>query len=130
MLSFKYRLYWNLHKKKWSLQDRQTGRVAHHVTAYTMYDAKFVVRPAGQAKVRREGKKNVHAFAVGTGGLRDGIATCLSGRPVTYNPYVNDTFVFADTGEPVTEVQAISVYTEDGKPKVYAIPKSNVGLTD
>ena len=130
MLSFKYRLYWNLHKKKWSLQDRQTGRVAHHVTAYTMYDAKFVVRPAGQAKVRREGKKNVHAFAVGTGGLRDGVATCLSGRPVTYNPYVNDTFVFADTGEPVTEVQAISVYTENGKPKVYAIPKSNVGLTD
>lgn len=129
MLSFKYRLYWNLHKKKWSLQDRQTGRVAHHVTAYTMYDAKFVVRPAGQAKVRREGKKNVHAFAVGTGGLRDGIATCLSGRPVTYNPYVNDTFVFADTGEPVTEVQAISVYTENGKPKVYAIPKSDVGPT-
>jgi hypothetical protein len=130
MFSFKYRLYWNLHKKKWSLQDRQTGRVAHHVTAYTMYDAKFVVRPAGQAKVRREGKKNVHAFAVGTGGLRDGIATCLSGRPVTYNPYVNDTFVFADTGEPVTEVQAISVYTENGRPKVYAIPKSDVGLTN
>ena len=130
MFSFKYRLYWNLHKKKWSLQDRQTGRVAHHLTAYTMYDAKFVVRPAGQAKVRREGKKNVHAFAVGTGGLRDGIATCLSGRPVTYNPYVNDTFVFADTGEPVTEVQAISVYTENGKPKVYAIPKSDVGPTN
>ena len=130
MLSFKYRLYWNLHKKKWSLQDRQTGRVQQHVTAYTMYDAKFVVRPAGQAKVRREGKKNVHAFAVGTGGLRDGIATCLSGRPVTYNPYANDTFVFADTGEPVTEVQAISVYTENGKPKVYAIPKSDVGPTN
>ena len=130
MLSFKYRLYWNLHKKKWSLQDRQTGRVAHHVTAYTMYDAKFVVRPAGQAKVRREGKKNVHAFAVGTGGFRDGIATCLSGRPVTYNPYVNDTFVFADTGEPVTEVHVISVYTENGRPKVYAIPKSDVGLTN
>lgn len=130
MLSLKYRLYWNLHKKVWSLQDRKTGRVQQHVTAFTMYDAKFVVRPAGQAKVRREGKKNVHAFAVGTAGFRDGIATCLSGRPVTYNPYKNDTFVFADTGEPVTEVQAISVYTENGKPKVYAIPKSNVGLTD
>ena len=73
---------------------------------------------------------NVHAFAVGTGGFRDGIATRLTGRPVTYNPYENDTFVFADTGEPVTEVQAISVYTENGKPKVYAIPKSNIGLTN
>ena len=128
---FKYRLYWNLHKKKWSLQDRQTGRVKHHVTAYTMYDAKFVVRPAGQAKVRREGKKNVHAFAVGTAGFRDGIATVSSGRPVTYNPYVNDTFVFADTGEPVTEVQVITVCTDPfGRPKVYAIPKSDVGLTN
>ena len=125
----KYRLYWNLHKKKWSLQDRKTGRVQQHVTAFTMYDAKFVVRPAGQAKVRREGKKNVHAFAVGTGGFRDGIATYLD-SPVTYNPYVNDTFVYADTGEPVTEVQAISVYTDNGKPKVYAIPKSDVGLTN
>ena len=46
---FKYRLYWNLHKKKWSIQDRKTGRVRQHVTALTMYDAKFVVRPAGQA---------------------------------------------------------------------------------
>ena len=124
------RIYWNLHKKIWSLQDCKTGLVTKHVTAFTLHSAKFVVRPAGQAKVRREGKKNVHAFAVGTGGFRDGIATCLSGRPVTYNPYVNDTFVFADTGEPVTEVQAISVYTENGKPKVYAIPKSDVGPTN
>ena len=126
----KYRLYWNLTKKKWSLQDRKTGRVQQHVTAFTMYDAKFVVRPAGQAKVRREGKKNVHAFAVGTGGLRDGIATCLSGKPVTYNPYKHDTFVFADTGEPVTDVHVISVFTRNGKPEVYAIPKSNIGLTN
>lgn len=126
----KYRVYWNLHKKVWSLQDRKTGRVSQHVPAFTMYDAKFVVRPAGQAKVRREGKKNVHAFAVGTEGFRGGIATCSTGRPVTYNPYKNDTFVFADTGEPVTEVQAITVSTKDGRPSVYAIPKSDVGLTN
>jgi hypothetical protein len=130
MLSFKYRIYWNLHKKVWSLQDRTTGRVRNHVTAFTLYDAKFVVRKAGQAKVRREGKKNVHAFAVGTGGLRDGVATCLSGRPVTYNPYKHDTFVFADTGEPVTDVHVISVFTRNGKPEVYAIPKSDVGPTN
>ena len=130
MLSFKYRVYWNLHKKVWSLQDRTTGRVRNHVTSFTLYDAKFVVRPAGRDKVRREGKKNVHAFAVGTGGLRDGVATCMTGRPVTYNPYKHDTFVFADTGEPVTDVHVISVFTRNGKPEVYAIPKSNVGLTN
>ena len=123
----KVRMYWNLHKNIWSVQDCRTGRVTNHVNALTLADAKFVVRPAGRAKVLREGKKNVHAFAVGTISLKNGIATVLTGRPVTYNPYKNDTFVFVDTGEPVTEAHAISMYIWNGKPTVYAIPKSNVG---
>ena len=80
----KARVYWNLHKKCWSIQDRTTGRVYMHVTAITLADGKFVVRPAGREKVRREGKKNVHAFAVGDVSLRNGLATS-SGRRVTYN---------------------------------------------
>ena len=91
-----------------------------HVTAITLADAKFVVRPAGREKVRREGKKNVHAFAVGDVSLRNGLAT-FSGRRVTYNPYVNNTFVFADTGEPVTDAYVVSMWTDnDGKPVVKA----------
>lgn len=127
----KVRMYWNLHKNIWSVQDCKTGRVTNHVTALTLADAKFVVRPAGRARVLREGKKNVHAFAVGTISLKNGIATCMTegSRPVTYNPYKNDTFVFADTGEPVTEAHAISMCIWQGKPKVYALPKSDVGLT-
>ena len=114
------RLYWNLHKKCWSVQNCKTGRVIRHVTALTLADAKFVVRPAGQAKVRREGKKNVHAFAVGEVSLRNGLAT-FKGRDVTYNPYVNDTFVFKDTGESVTDAHVITVWTNnDGKPVVKA----------
>ena len=114
------RMYWNLHKHIWSVQDCKTGRVIDHVTALTLADAKFVVRPAGREKVRREGKKNVHAFAVGTVSLDNGFATRSNARPVTYNPYKNDTFVFADTGESVTDAYVISVYTWKGKPKVYA----------
>jgi len=131
------RIYWNLHKKCWSVQDRKTGRVINHAETLTLLNAKFVVRKSGQEKVRREGKKNVHAFAVGTTvPEKEQISQWVwrqyedfGGRLVTYNPYVNDTFVFADTGEPVTEVQTISVYTENDRPKVYAIPKSNIGLT-
>ena len=126
----KVEVYFNLHKRVFSIRSCRTGRVIHHAKHVHIVNPKFVVREGGRQRVLRERKKNVHAFAVGTGGFRDGIATCLSGRPVTYNPYVNDTFVFADTGEPVKEVQAISVYTENGKPKVYAIPKSDVGPTN
>ena len=114
------RVYWNLHKHCWSVQCCKTGRVVNHVTALTLADAKFVVRPAGQAKVRREGKKNVHAFAVGEVSLRNGLAF-KDGRDVTYNPYVNNTFVFKDTGEPVTDAHVITVWTNnDGKPVVKA----------
>ena len=127
------RMYWNLHKNVWSVQDCKTGRVTDHVTAMTLADAKFVVRKAGQERVRREGKKNVHAFAVGHISLKNGLAT-LSGRKVSYNPYKNDTFVFTDTGEPVTDAYAITLATtKEGKPVVYANPnpnKSDVGLNN
>jgi len=125
----KVRVYWNLHRKVWSVQDVKSGRVCDHLQHISLTDAKFVVRKGGQKRVREEGKKNVHAFAVGTGGCEKGVATRYDGRPVTYNPYKNDTFVFADTGEPVTDVHVISVFTHNGKPEVYALPKSDSGLT-
>lgn len=131
----KVRIYWNLHKKCWSVQDRKTGRVIRHETTCVLSDGKFIVRKAGQEKVRREGKKNVHAFAVGTVSTLDSRAfmqdTC---RPVTYNPYVNDTFVFRDTGESVTDIDTIVVGKSEGRPCVWAYQSNNLksdsGLTN
>ena len=61
----KVRVYWNLHKKTWSIQDCKSGLVIDHKQHLSLLDAKFVVRKGGQKRVRQEGKKNVHAFAVG-----------------------------------------------------------------
>jgi hypothetical protein len=126
-LDIPVRAYWNLHKKKWSLQDRKTGRVFTHVDAITLADGKFVVRPAGQAKVRREGKKNVHAFAVGDVSLRNGFRQTDNSRRVKYNPYVDDTFVFEDTGESVTEAYIITLCIDrsNNKPVVWATENVN-----
>ena len=119
----KYRLYWNLHKKKWSLQDRKTGRVQQHVTAYTMYDAKFVVRPAGQAKVRREGKKNVHAFAVGYVAEEQSQDRTFNWYRVTYNPYKHDYFMLDGDEVPkdwVGNIHMKSLHHKHGvSPRVY-----------
>jgi len=58
----------------------------------TLKDAKFVVRKGGQKRVRQEGKKNVHAFAVG-------YLTNSKQRSyhdwdrVKYNPYTDDYFM-------------------------------------
>lgn len=61
----KVRVYWNLHKKTWSVQDYKSGLVIDHQPTMVLEQAKFVVRKGGQERVRKEGKKNVHAFAVG-----------------------------------------------------------------
>ena len=130
----KYRLYWNLHKKKWSLQDRKTGRVQQHVTAFTMYDAKFVVRPAGQAKVRSEGRKNVHAFAVGyISESREEPSRMIyldDWDRVKYNPYTDDYFMHQGMSDnqykpkewnyiPSDWVGIINMDSSNGNPKVY-----------
>jgi len=85
--------YWNLHKHTFSMRDCSTGRVIAHPTEFMLHDVTFVVQPAGQARVRRERRKNVHAFVRGT--LLD--MPCgnpaLYGWPTYYNPFKWDTFM-------------------------------------
>jgi hypothetical protein len=59
----KYDVYWNLHKDIWSM--RHKGRVLNYQSVVVFNDAKFIVQPAGRARVIRERKKNVHAFVRG-----------------------------------------------------------------
>lgn len=130
------RIYWNLHKGQWSIQDKKSGLVvgrqpevflegAYFEPTYDKrgrhIEPKFNVRQGGRMRVIKEGKKNVHAFAEGWYP-----STWISpkhydeeGRSVTYNPYKNDTFVYVDNGEPVGEVGSIWLTTTaEGKPSV------------
>ena len=59
----KVRVYRNLHKKCVSV--KQGGIVRCHATNVVLNECRFIVSEAGQARVRREGKKNVHAFIEG-----------------------------------------------------------------
>lgn len=116
------RVYWNLHKKMYSVQDAKTGRVIHHTTAISLQDCKLSIRKAGQARARREGRKNVHAFVTGTYhtlGSNFKQASYVDGaRKVTYNPYENDTFM--REGEPVFTSPIITMGSTDS-PSVWAI---------
>ena len=98
-------VYWNLHKNLWSV--RHKGRVISHQGTVCLNNVTFRVQPAGRDRVRREGKKNVHAFACGEYGLvaREAFNGTLFdkhlGRNITYNPYKYDTFVYSDDLTPV-----------------------------
>ena len=122
-------VYWNISKKTWSV--RQSGKVVGHSDLIFLKDCRFLVAKAGQARVRREKKKNVHA----------GVSGYLFEDPLTvdriawndlydytpvwvmYNPYKHDTFVQRDHQfpAPVTESEFAKMYILNGKPVVGAV---------
>lgn len=61
-------VYFNLHKKLFSVRAEDgpaKGRVIAHADRVLMHFCNMVVSQAGNARVRREGRKNVHAFIRG-----------------------------------------------------------------
>lgn len=113
------RVYWNLHKKKYSIQDAKTRRVVAYRDALTLHNCKFSVSKSGQERARREGRKNVHAFITGDYAWYNAPAMYADGaRKVTYNPYKNDTFM--REGEPIHDSSRVSLSSHD-VPSVWAI---------
>lgn len=108
-------VYFNLHTHRFSV--RQGGRVVMHTDALNLYDARFLVRPAGRAKVLATGQKNVHAFV--TGLMRDYSMDRMVEVPVTYNPYKFATFVSREDQTPVLAADYV-VLANVGKPTITA----------
>ena len=124
----KVRVYWNLHKKVWSIQDCKSGLVCDHLDRITLEQAKFVVRKGGQKRVRQEGRKNVHAFVEGWVSRDQDEDHTHYWYDISYNPYKNDYFMIKDQDGNVEEVprdwvgniHMDCIYHENGAtPKVY-----------
>ena len=93
----KVEVYFNLHKKCWSI--RQAGVPVVHSDFVEIKEPQFVVQQGGNARVRREKRKNVHAYIQGMK-MREsliddygtGIELC-EWQKITYNPYKHKSFV-------------------------------------
>ena len=117
----KTNVYWNIRKKVYSL--RQNGRVIGHDNFVALSNPTFNVAKAGQAKVRAEGRKNVHATLSGslmTDNDLDSLPHGDNAEFATYNPYKNDTFVDKYTGEPVLKAKfaQLIVYGDNNRPLI------------
>ena len=86
------RVYYNIHKKCFSVQDYKTGLVIRHSHRLFLTNALFVVRKSGNERVRNEGKKNVHAFVNGIVVNRFAKIDNEFCFPVRYDPYTMDYF--------------------------------------
>ena len=112
----KVEVYFNLHKRVFSVRSCKTGRVIHHTKNVHIRDPQFVVRGGGRQRVLRERKKNVHAFVRGYATyFEDGIQAeynyglALFERPtldtIGYNPFMYDSFVKMPDETPVHQAE-------------------------
>jgi hypothetical protein len=131
-------IYFNLHKKVFSI--RHKGKVIDHATTVTVLNPKFVVQPAGRAKVLRDRVKNVHAF-VRTDSLwttenvdtlskldpKDDLSSYIPTHVerVKYNPYMADTFVSCATGDAIHEAEMAYLAIDNQNKPCISISRSS-----
>ena len=101
----KVRVYWNLHKDIWSIVSCKSGLVIDYKKYLKLRDGYYTIWESGQKRVREEGKKNVHAFAVGymseyflstSESLKKEFADW---DRVKYNPYEDDYFMYQSVSD-------------------------------
>ena len=117
MTKAKYYLYRNLHTGGFSVKHK--GLVCARGDVFTMDNVEFRVSKAGSSRAKKEQQRNVHAYMVAetfeqpkvrSSALGALLSTVDDMTRVTYNPYKNDTFVDAKTGQPITDAKyAIAV---------------------
>ena len=119
------RVYRNLNKKGvwYSVQDRKTRRVVDRVQWGLLQNCEFIVSQHGQKRVRREKRKNVHAFiqgelAVDIFGSNLPINEAVMLGKVSYNPYTDDSFML-DGFKPLTGSGHTILLTPYGVFKLY-----------
>lgn len=122
------RVYWNLHKKCWSVQEHQRrdhGRlgwvVTEHTQEFVLRDPQFRVSQSGRERVLREKRKNVHAFIMGTPISIMEMPDCEY-ELIRYNPYETSEFVYSVDGEAVVGTHPKIAFLRDGRVWVNARP--------
>jgi hypothetical protein len=104
------RVYRNLHKDCLSVQCREPGkgwRLWFHSHAVDLDNARFVVSEAGRQRMLATGRKNVHAFVIGTLSAPEPVQQPFA--LVSYNPRKAATFINIETGTPVRQAQRVMV---------------------
>ena len=117
-------IYFNLHKNKYSIKCRRTGKVIMHSDRVYCGKPEFIVQPAGREKVLKDKKKNVHAF-VRTSNWT--LSTTPKWIPemnwirVFYNPYKAAFFHYEDGSKVISNHLQCKMIIEDNKPYIFCL---------
>ena len=120
--------FYNLHTHTWSQKDRKNMRIIGHPKEAVVLEVCFIVGLKSNERVRREKRKNVHAFVRGTHGTEFArfLASSLvddKWKEVTYNPYKHTSFMCQ--AEPVNRADAVLLKADR---TVWALNPRNVKI--
>lgn len=110
-------VYWNFHKKCFSVRSRERdsyGRVVSHSDQIYLRSATLIVSQSGRKRVLCEKRKNVHAVIRGVWSASPVRATV----PVSYDPYHHEEFMA--NGRPLRFSPAVMGHVDNGHPIVFA----------
>ncbi len=133
-------VYYNIRKHLFSIRSRggvgaehRKGKVISHWNHVMVRDADFVVSAAGRERVRREGRKNVHAYVRGelvldnqTQAKATPLAWGLGWPEVRYNPYRDEHFMVKITNDSswllILKARRVILVVGGAGPLMYADP--------
>lgn len=114
------RVYWNLHKKVYSVQDAATRVVVCHAEHICLRNVTYKVSEAGRQRVLAEQRKNVHAFLVGEPHCAPFVQPDGDWHYVRYDPYERGEFYNPQSGEVVQSSDMLLAGHIFGKPTMVA----------
>lgn len=106
----KVKIYWNLHRKCWSVQHK--GKIIGYADSILLNDVIFKVSEKSRQRVIQEKKKNVHAFACGTLVERNIKKPENMNRAISYNPYRFGFFFDKVSLQPVQNCKSLFMGTK------------------
>lgn len=123
------KVYWNVHKKVFSVVDKSTGKVVLHTRAIRLSNVWFTINHNARKRIAAGGNKEVHAYVHGTWADHVVYPTQCIER-LTYNPRRDEFWKHLGTGKEVTNASAVSLMSPYGFPEVWAeAPGDNLSRT-
>lgn len=113
-------IYRNLNSGGYSVKNMEYGTDGYGcvvddspVDSITVTDVEFIIYEGKQQQVREQQRKNAHAFVRGEW-VTESVQICSDTQtePLTYDPYKYDSFVHADTEEPVETAKMVRLDSE------------------
>ena len=121
------RIYFNLHKKVWSIKDKKTNLVIGHTKIIYLKNCKLVVSEKGRQRVLRDKRKNVHAYVDGIVAPQIHDFRQYNTGSFTYNPYKFKSFVHGNDFAPIKQADNVCLWVTYGnRPKQLYLNEVNL----